>query len=132
MLSSILLSDLDSDGVFDAEGAAWMDENGRLKSTTTMVPNVLSSLGPYERPALIMNTKRCSSNTPVTLLVCEGLPDGSGGLSIWCSCFEQGQQDAGGGHIRMGDSRYLVVLSTKLGFGSVMGALPLPLPFERG
>ena len=64
------------------------------------------------------------------LLVCDGDADGSGRLSILCRRFEQGQRDAEGGHMRIGEWRYRVWVSRKLGFISSIGAFPLQLVAE--
>jgi hypothetical protein len=121
--SSILLSHLAID--VEAEGALASGLRGRVKSTTTMVPCVLSSLELYDRPALTMKTRQRLSSTPVTLLVCDEPPDGSGGLSMSCSRFEHGQRDAGGGHMRIGGWEYRVFSSTK----GVCVSSTRPFPF---
>lgn len=100
-VSSILLSLL----AIGAEPMLLLLSARRAKSTTTTVPKLLLPLGPYEPPDLIMNTRRCSSSTPVTLLVYHAPLEGITGLSMLCSCCEQGQRDARGGHMRMGDCR---------------------------
>jgi hypothetical protein len=46
-----------------AEGVLWSVTHGLVKSTTTMVPNVLSSLAPYDLPGFTMYTSEVLKRT---------------------------------------------------------------------